>query len=196
VIRCTSSGTVDAPGFVDVLPLVNQVDGDGNSTPHETVHNLPFFRLQGGRNAAIIDPEPDDIGLACFASRDTSNVETTGKQAPPASLRRFDWADGLYLGAFPQSGAPPTQYVQFNASGITVVSPTAITLQAPTISLNASQSVSASAPDVSLQGSSSIEIGSPANTISGGNTSIDGVEFLPHFHSDSGGSGDGGPVAG
>src|SRR5579863_7836618 len=50
-------------GIVSVQPLVNQIDGLGNSTPHGTIFNIPYSRLQGGSNAIIMDPAVNDIGL-------------------------------------------------------------------------------------------------------------------------------------
>ena len=107
-------------GTVDVLPLVNQVDGRGNPTPHGIVPGLPFFRVQGGANAVVIDPVVGDIGLAVFADRDVSTVKTTRAQANPGSFRQHDMADGFYLGGF--LNGVPTQYVQFTSGGIDIVS--------------------------------------------------------------------------
>jgi len=64
----TNSGGVSPVGSVDVLPLVNQVDGAGNPTEHVTVYGLPYVRIQGGTNAVIIDPKVGDIGIAVFAA--------------------------------------------------------------------------------------------------------------------------------
>lgn len=127
VQSCTNDGGVSPFGLVDVIPLVNQVDALGNPTPHITVFGLPYFRLQGGANAVIIDPQQGDIGIAVFASRDISKVKTTQAQANPGSARQYDFADGIYLGGV--LNAAPTQYLQFNDDGITVVSPDALTLQ-------------------------------------------------------------------
>lgn len=118
-------------GLVDVLPLVAQVDGAGNAIPHGVVYGLPYFRLQGGSNAVIMDPKPGDLGLAVFASRDISSVKVNKGPSNPGSFRTFDMADGLYLGGF--LNGTPTQYVRFSADGVEIVSPTKITLQAPDI---------------------------------------------------------------
>lgn len=133
VQSCSNAGDDSPVGTVDIVPLVNQVDSQGNSVPHTTIYNVPYLRIQGGANAVIIDPQPGDIGIALFANRDISNVKSTKAQAPPASGRRFSFSDAMYLGGMLNGN--PTQYVQFNESGITIVSPTAITLQAPTIKL-------------------------------------------------------------
>jgi hypothetical protein len=120
VESCTNDGGVSPFGFVNVTPLVNQVDGNGNPTPHGTVCGLPYLRLQGGANAVIIDPEPGDIGIAVFASRDISKVKSTQDQANPGSGRLFNYADGIYLGGV--LNAAPTQYIQFNSDGVSIVS--------------------------------------------------------------------------
>src|SRR5581483_6151026 len=109
VKACTNTGGLSPYGFVDVIPLVSQINPtDGSTTPHGTVYRLPYFRIQGGANAVIMDPEKGDVGLAIFAMRDISAVKTdpaqavsnatAGKGTPPGSLRQMDMADGLYIG--------------------------------------------------------------------------------------------------
>jgi len=134
VVSVTTDGGVTPVGFVDVQPLVNQLDGAGNATPHGTVFGLPYLRLQGGANAIILDPAVGDIGICGFASRDISSVKATKAVANPGSLRRFDMADGMFLGG--TLNAAPTQYVQFNADGITLVSPIKVTISAPEIEID------------------------------------------------------------
>ena len=86
------SGGVAPVGLLDVQPLVAQLDGAGSPVAHGTIHNVPYFRLQGGSNAVIIDPEPGDIGMCGFCSRDISAVKRSKTAAAPASRRRFDRA--------------------------------------------------------------------------------------------------------
>lgn len=190
----SNSGDVSPVGTVSVLPLVNQLSGDGKATPHATIVNVPYMRIQGGTNAIILDPQVGDIGLCAFAMRDISAVKSSKAQANPGSLRKYDWADGLYLGGF--LNGTPEQFVQFNDDGVTIVSPTKISLQAPDVEIVAENGVAISAADVDITADSSIAIGSPDNTISGGNTKIDGKTFLTHAHSgvQSGGSNTG-PVS-
>ena len=127
----TNSGGLEAVGFVDVLPLVNQLDGQKNAVPHAVVYNLPYFRLQGGANAVILDPQVGDIGMAVFADRDISAVKASKAQANPGSMRRTSYADGLYMGGF--LNGVPAQVVRFSADGIHVTSPTAVHIVAPVI---------------------------------------------------------------
>lgn len=133
VKKCSNSGGLTAVGTVDIQPLVNQVDGYGNAIPPSIIRGLPYFRLQGGTNAVILDPVINDIGIALFADRDSSRVVSTKKAANPATNRRFNMADGLYIGGV--LNAVPQQYVEFSGSGVSVVSPTAITLKAPQVNI-------------------------------------------------------------
>ena len=133
VVAVTNTGGVSPAGNVDVLPLVNQVDGAGNAVPHGTVHHLPYSRLQGGTNAIIMDPQVGDIGVAVFASRDISSVKANKGQANPGSRRRFDMADGIYCGAI--LNGTPVQYVRFTDTGITLHSPLLVTIDAANIVL-------------------------------------------------------------
>jgi hypothetical protein len=131
IVTVTNAGGLSPVGFVDVQPLVNQVDGANNAMPHGVLHNLPYFRMQGGADAIILDPKVGDIGIAVFADHDISTVSATKKQANPGSGRRYSMADGLYIGGV--LNAAPVQYVQFTASGINIVSPSQVTITAPSI---------------------------------------------------------------
>lgn len=134
VTASTNSGAVTAVGFVDVTPLVFQIDGAAKTYPHGIIRKLPVFRLQGGGNAVILDPVPGDIGIAVFADRDSSAAIAAQRAAPPGSRRRSDWADGFYVGGF--ANGVPTQYVQFSSAGLTLVSPATVKIQAPNIALD------------------------------------------------------------
>lgn len=207
VVSCTNAGGLSPVGFVDVQPLVNQVDGAGVPVPHGVVHGLPYFRLQGGANAVIIDPQAGDIGVCVFASRDISSVKANKGQANPGSFRQFDMADGMYFGGM--LNGTPSQYVQFSGSGITITSPTAITLNAPTITMNASTSITATAPQNTINSTTTINgpLTQGTGSAGGGATmqgpltvnedvTAQGTSVHTHVHSgvQSGGSNTGEPV--
>lgn len=132
-VVAVSGGGVGPVGYVDLQPLVNQVDGFGNAIPQGVLHNIPYMRIQGGANAIIIDPQIGDIGAAVFSDRDISSVKATGKQANPGSRRRFDVADGLYFGGM--LNGTPTQYIEFLNNQINILSPNLVTITAPEIDL-------------------------------------------------------------
>lgn len=153
----TNAGGVSPVGFVDVQPMVNQVDGIGTAVPHGTVYKCPYQRMQGGANAIIIDPVVGDIGVAVFADRDISSATANKAPSNPGSSRRFDMADGLYLGGF--LNAAPTQYVQFSTAGIKIHSPTLVKLEAPDIQL--------SGATVEIAATSSATVTTPTFTVNG-----------------------------
>lgn len=150
VEACTNSGGLVPQGTVDVTPLVNQVDGAGNSVAHQTIYGLPYHRIQGGSNAVIMDPAPGDLGIAVFASRDISGALAAKAPANPGSARVMDYADGMYIGGI-QNGVP-AQYILFAAAGVTVVSPGKVTVQANEIDLTATAKIALTAPEIDLAG--------------------------------------------
>jgi hypothetical protein len=124
VVSCSNDGGVSPVGVVTVTPMVNQMSGSRQATPHGPIYNLPYCRIQGGANAVIMDPEPGDIGIAVFASRDISAVKAAKAPANPGSLRMFDWADGLYIGGV--LNGTPTCYIQFDDGNINLVTPAGV----------------------------------------------------------------------
>ena len=135
VISCTNDGGLSQIGYVSVQPLVSAIDGNGVAWPHMVIENVPYMRYQGGANAVIIDPVAGDIGLASVCDRDISTVKSTQSISSPGSNRKNDMSDMVYLMTI--IGAAPTQVIQFNSAGITVLSPTAVTVNAPQINIGA-----------------------------------------------------------
>jgi hypothetical protein len=114
----STAGTVGAAGTVDVQLLVNNLDGSNNSSPNGVVYGLPYFRLGGGKNAVLLDPVVDDIGFVVCSDRDISNVKTSKKQGNPGSFRKYNVADGVYVGGI-LSGTPD-QYVRFTEDTVEI----------------------------------------------------------------------------
>ena len=128
VMSTTNSGAAVPPGTVSVQLLNNMLDGQGNSTPHGTIFNIPVFRYGSGNGCIICDPVVGDTGLMAVADRDISAVQSVAQATPgvsgtaalanPASYRTFDLADGVYLGSL--FGKAPTQGVAFQSTGLTI----------------------------------------------------------------------------
>jgi hypothetical protein len=149
VMAVTNNGGVSPVGFVDVQPLVNQMNGGGQTMPHGTVFHLPYIRVQGGTNAVIIDPVVGDIGLAVICDRDISSVKANQGQANPGSRRKFSLADGIYIGGI--LNGTPVCYIQFIDGGMTLSPDSGVTQLVVTpgkIQLNAAE--------VNLHGTSKI----------------------------------------
>lgn len=157
VISVSNAGGLSPVGFVDVQPMVSQVDGDGVPYPHGVIFNIPYFRLQGGADAVIIDPKVDDIGIMVCSDRDISTMKESRDIAKPGSMRSFSAADGIYIGGI--LNGTPTQYIVFNSDGVKVVSPTKIRFEAPVVDIVAST--------VNVQASGSMEVTSPHLNASG-----------------------------
>ncbi|MEQ1964311.1 phage baseplate protein [Xenorhabdus khoisanae] len=128
-------GGVAPVGYVDILPLVQQVDGAGNVYENAIIYNVPYFRYQGGANAVILDPKVGDLGFCFTASRDISKVKRTKGSAPPDSKRKYDMADSLYIGGL--LNGTPSQYVHFLDSGINVVATGVVNVKGTKIVLDA-----------------------------------------------------------
>ena len=141
VIAVSNAGGLSPVGTVNIQPLVNAVDGNGNSWPHGVIYNVPYMRIQGGSNGIIIDPQVNDIGIAVVCDRDISTVQAVGNSvnsktgnnftSAPGSNRKNDMSDMVYL--MTMIGLAPTQYIQFNSSGLTIHSPVDVKITAPTL---------------------------------------------------------------
>lgn len=80
VVAVSGSG-VSPVGFVDVQPLINLVTGEQKAQEQSVLFKLPYLRIQGGKNALVIDPQPGDIGLASLrhAAHTESLKESQGE---------------------------------------------------------------------------------------------------------------------
>lgn len=140
VDSCTKPGVGGAAGYVSATPLVMQRGADGKSLAPVSMPQLPYYRVQAGTAAVVLDPQPGDIGLAVFSQQDASNVkEGTSEPVQAGSFRCFDMSDGFYCCSVLGAGAPET-YVHLDPEKgeVTVKAPTKITLDAPTIELKGS----------------------------------------------------------
>lgn len=159
VMACTNEGGVAPVGTVDVQLLVDQITGDGQTVPHGTVFKAPYNRIQGGTFAVILDPQPGDIGVCVFASRDISAIKADPNAArnrqpiagaTPGSRRTFSLSDALYVASV--LNPTPTAYVQFNSEGVRIVSPIRVRVEAPTVELIAEDVANIEAPTINLKG--------------------------------------------
>ena len=157
--------------FVDVLPLVSNVDGFGETVEPTTIYHLPVFRYHAGVGAIILDPVVGDKGLAIFCQSDSSTVnEETNAPQQPGSFRRFSMSDGFYLGGF--HNAAPTVYIEIKQDGeVVIVAPNKLTVTSPSATFSG---------NVTMAGNLSVT----------GDANISGISFNSHVHGgvQSGGS--------
>ena len=200
-VTAVKAGGLGPVGFVDVQVMVTQLTGNNTVVANPSIQNVPYFRVQGGKNAVIIDPQVGDIGVACFCQRDISSVKKVRAVAPPGSHRMFSFSDAVYFGG--TLNGTPEQYIKFDGSGIAVYSPTKITCTAPEILMEAENSITMDAPVVEITGSigQTGEKGTGAKFTggienTGGTTSSNGIVVETHLHPgvEPGGSNTGTPI--
>lgn len=122
--------TADAPvGFVSVKFLTLRTNPDNDNVELGVVHNVPYFRVSGGKNAFICDPEIGDIGFCGFSSRDTSLVKRVRGQASQNVSRVSDESDAFYFGGWSKESAE--QYVWFDGDDIRIKANTRVLIEAP-----------------------------------------------------------------
>jgi hypothetical protein len=123
--------------YVDVLPLVTQISGKGEAIQPTTLYKLPYMRYHAGIAAVILDPVPGDIGLACFASKDCSNVKTgTSSPQQPGSFRGNTMANGFYIGGF--LNQPPTVSIELTQGGaVNIVAPAGVNISGGNVTVSA-----------------------------------------------------------
>lgn len=159
-------------GTVDVQPMVSQVDGAGNAVPHGTIHNMPIWQLQGGTSAVIVKPAVGDIGLAVFTSTDSSGVKRAKAPTTPGSARRFDWADGIYLGGV--LNAAPVQFLQMDETGVTLTAADGLP-----VTINAPGDLTINAATSTFNG----DVVATGSVTSGPGSEFGGKAFDTHAHS-------------
>lgn len=206
-----------ADGYVDVLPLITQIDAFNNAVQPAPLYHLPYRRVQGGRAALIIDPVVGDIGIAVYTKRDSSGL-TNEQSAPskPASFRTFNQADGFYIGGF--LNQIPDVYLELTQTGEAILSaPISVTvytsdceINSPICTVNASDceintalmTINAAMTQINgpLNVTGGISGGGGATmtggiTNTGGTVTSNGITLETHTHSgvQSGGSSTGGP---
>lgn len=156
-VVAVTPGTPYSLGTVDVQPMVNQIDADGQGVPHGVINNIPWFTLQAGNSAVQLQPVVGDRGLCVFCDRDISSVKASRQIGNPGSLRQDDMADGLYLGGFLNDD--PMQWIIMNAVGIVLHSPTKVRLEAPLVEIVA--------PTVTVTATTGMTITTPTLTVNG-----------------------------
>lgn len=162
------------PPTVDVQILVNQVDGLGQGQEHGIIYGVGYGQVRAGASAVIITPVVGDIGIAVFAMRDSSVVQTTRAPGLPGSARRNDPADALYVCGL-AGGTAPTQFVELDPTeGITVKSTVKVRLEAPTCKVVAdtcevvADVATITADTVNLGGTGGAAVARVGDSVSGG----------------------------
>lgn len=177
VMAVNAGGHGAAAGYVDVLPLVTFVGGDGESIQPVTLYHLPYSRIQGGIAAIVIDPVVGDIGLAVFAHSDSSTVtQGTAEPQQPGSKRHHSMSDGFYIGGFLNQA--PSCFLELKQDNTAILTaPTTVTVNSPDITLNGNTTVNG---DFAVVGGNSTMTGSLTTQ---GDITSGSISVQHHTHS-------------
>ena len=182
VMAVNAGGSGAATGYVDVLPLVTFVGGDGESIQPVTLYHLPYSRIQGGIAAIVIDPVVGDIGLAVFAHSDSSTVtQGTAEPQQPGSKRHHSMSDGFYIGGFLNQS--PSCYLELMQDNTAVLNATGgVTINGNT-TINGNATING---DVTVNGNFSVVGGNSTMTGSlttQGDITSGSISVQHHTHS-------------
>ena len=164
------TGSPPTAGTVDVQLLVSLLDGANNSSKPGIVYGVPYFRMQGGPWAIVIDPAVNDFGYILSAARDISAVKANPGIQVPGSLRKISFSDGIYVGGI--LNGTPAATLWLKPDGTWVWS---------------------DRPGNVIQSS---ESGIAATTAPGGDFTVNGISLTLHTHSVAAAPGETGPPVG
>lgn len=173
VVSVYDSDEIAPVGFVDIKQLVPMIDGSNNVYDTGIIKKVPYFRLQGGANAIVINPKVGDIGLAGFCERDISMVKRNRKLSPPNTRRQYSINDAVYWGGF--LNGTPSQYIQFKGNEIVIKSNSKVTIDAPNSELTGNLKVNGTTEMIGA-----VTTQSTINAI--GNITSNGLTFNTHKH--------------
>lgn len=132
-------------GLVHVKLAVEQFDN--NEPPQciecNTIYNVPYFRVQAGKAALVIDPIVGDWGWLHFGERDISRWKLTKKIELPPTRRMLTQSDGGY---FPGCGnEPPEIWIRIRDDGIFIEG------KDQPITVNTEGKIELNSPDIHLK---------------------------------------------
>ena len=86
--------------FVDVLPLIRQINTQNEEIPitaDNTLYKIPVMKFEGNGCKITYKPAAGDVGLLIACKFDITNFKNAKTQSAVGSLRQFNWADGFFL---------------------------------------------------------------------------------------------------
>ena len=174
IIRQTVLGLVDTcfvgivkkvndDNTVDVLPIVDGVDGNGNSIERSVVYNLPYLRYQGGLCKVDIIPEVGDIGLVCLTKDDSSSAIEKKQNTVPPSDKKFNKSNGIYVMSVASTCEEAKHSLTIRTDGITISTTADISVSCDgnaTVNVGGNSSITVSGnADSNITGNSNITVG-------------------------------------
>lgn len=164
-VVAVDEGKTGKVGFVDVVFLTQRTNADLDNVELSRVNNVPYFRVSGGTNAVIADPQIGDIGFCGFCSRDISLVKRNRGKAAKNMNRQYDVSDAFFFGGW--SNKEAEQYIWFDGDQVKIKAKSKIVLDAPEVEVTGSltaQGIIKSLADVVAKAISVITFGNYYNS--------------------------------
>ena len=95
-VLSVKGSALSPPVTVSVQSLINMLDGQGNSTPHGTIFNVPVFVYGSGNGSIICDPVVGEYGIECLES---SKLQPRG--SPCGIGIHEEWIEALCASGYP-----------------------------------------------------------------------------------------------
>ena len=176
IVSCSSNG-VNGSKTVIAVPVVATVDGQGNQQGAVNYVELPHYRVNAGVCGIIIDPQPGDLGVFVVCKKNISKAPRRSTQTP-GSFRQFNMADSVMVATIHTSA--PTVYIHLKQDGnIDITAPTAVTVKAPTVNVEAEGAYNLTAPQINIKGTIQVD----GTITSSGNVTGAGISLNSHVHS-------------
>lgn len=124
---------------IDVIPVVSNINSEGDATPNSVIYGIKYIQWQFGENVIEANPKEGDVGLLVICKKDISSIDS----GVIASKRKYCPADGIYIGGLCGFNASPTQIIKFDDTGITIQTDKSVNVKSTTI-------VNVNAPSVNI----------------------------------------------
>ena len=118
---------------LSVIPIVKDVDANWDYIENSPIYGVKYIEWQYGTNSIMAVPEVGDIGICLISHKDISNIDS----GIVGSLRKFCRSDSVYIGGLKGFNQTPIQFIEFTSNGINITSPTNLTINAQSATINA-----------------------------------------------------------
>lgn len=113
--------SINKDSTVDVKPLLNKLNGDGEAVAPPIIYDVPYGAVRGGSAGIWVTPQKGDAVIIGFCQRNIENIKVTEKQSNPNSLRKFDISDAVVLMHWTKK--PLKVFIKITDDGIEMVTP-------------------------------------------------------------------------
>lgn len=143
---------------IDVIPIICDVDSNGNPITETPIFGVKFIEWQYGINAIKAKPAIGDIGLLVVCTKDTKNIIS----GMVGDFGSFELESGIYFGGLKGFNLPATQTIEFDENGITITTPKTLTINATeNVVVNATKDATINAVNATINASTKANVIAP-----------------------------------